>query len=245
LFLALTTLAAAATPAVSDPITFSGSSGGLAASVTFNVVAESNTLIVTLTNTSSGDVLVPTDVLTALFFTLNDTTLTRDSAVLAPGSTVFFDPQGQPAGGVVGGEWAYRTSPALPYSANHMISSSGLGLVGQFDRFPGDDLEFPVAPDGLQYGLLSAGDNPLTGNAPVTGDNALIRNAVVFTLGGLDCDSVAACGIGEVTFQYGTGLTEGSFSGQSNGTVPEPGTVVLLGLGLSGLAAARRRGARR
>ena len=50
------------------PITFSGSSGTRAASVTFDT--SGTNLIVTLTNTSAFDALVPIDILTAVFFSL-------------------------------------------------------------------------------------------------------------------------------------------------------------------------------
>jgi hypothetical protein len=67
------------------------------------VDSASGNLVVTLTNKSLTDVLVPSDVLTAVFFTLaGDLTLTPLSAVLGLGSTVLFgvtDP-----GGIVGGK---------------------------------------------------------------------------------------------------------------------------------------------
>src|SRR5712691_9326837 len=78
-----------ALPASAFPVTFTGSSGNLSASAKFDVSGAD--LIITLTNTSPNDVLVPTDVLTAIFFDLDPTlTLDRVSAVVAPGSTVFF-----------------------------------------------------------------------------------------------------------------------------------------------------------
>ena len=76
---------------------------------------------------------VETEVLTAVFFSLNDTALTPLSAVLSPGSRVFYDndpvPDGQPAGGVVGGEWAYE--PITTLGAG--ISSAGC-RSGYFGR---------------------------------------------------------------------------------------------------------------
>jgi len=83
-------------------------SAALSATAEFSL-SGSGDLVVRLTNTGAGDALVPTDVLTALFFdvTGGGLSLTRTSAVLGAGSSVFYDPDGQPAGGVVGGEWAY------------------------------------------------------------------------------------------------------------------------------------------
>src|SRR5262249_38071850 len=138
------------------------------------------------TNTSDGDVLMPVDVLTAVFFDVSGPalSLTPTSAVLNGGSTVFFgttDP-----GNVVGGEWAYKGGLVGEPAGDHYgISSTGINLFGPGDRFPGNNLQGPDSPDGLQYGITSAGDNPATGNSPVTGDNALIQNSVVFHLSGL------------------------------------------------------------
>jgi hypothetical protein len=210
-----------------------GESGDLSASVKFEV--SGSDLIVTLTNTSTVDVMNPSMVLTAVFFTIEDISpLTAVSAVLGPGSNVLFgttDP-----GGVVGGEWAYAGGlSGAPGGATQGISSSGLGLFGS-GNFEGSDLQGPPsgAVDGLQYGITSAGDNPATGNTPVTGTNALIKNAVVFTLSGLPADFEYSK-ISNVSFQYGTSLSE------PNVPVPEPATMVLLGSGLIGLAVFGRR----
>src|SRR3989442_689675 len=83
--------------------TFTGSSGGLSAKATF--VTGGSQLIITLLNTG-GDALVPTDILTAIFFDTDpNTVLTPVSALLPSGSTVRFQPY--PTGGNVGGEWSY------------------------------------------------------------------------------------------------------------------------------------------
>jgi hypothetical protein len=105
--------------------------------------------------------------------------------------------------------------------------------------FPGPNLQGPSSPDGVQYGVTSAGDNVLTGNGGISGSH-LIKNAVVFTLGnwsGEPSEMITAA-----TFQYGTALDEPQFPG----LVPEPSSLALLGCGATGLAiyALRRRAAK-
>lgn len=198
---------------------------GRAAQVEFQV--SGSQLIVTLTNISTSDVLVPIDVLTGVYWSMTGSgTLSRDSALLAPGSTVIYD--SQPAGGVVGGEWAYNAGLNF-HNANFGISSSGLGMFGPGDRFPGPDLEPPTSPDGVQYGIVSAGDNSATGNGGITGSGGLIKNSVVFTLGGFSNYNFNS--IANVGFQYGTDVSEPY--------IPTPGS--LAALGLLGVASLRRR----
>ncbi|HEY3245423.1 MAG TPA: XDD4 family exosortase-dependent surface protein [Phycisphaerae bacterium] len=217
------------------PLVSSGSLGSLAASAEFDV--SGSNLIVTLTNTSPVDAQVPSDILTALFF---DTvgaspTLVPVSAVLGPGAVVFFG--GTDPGNVVGGEWAYRQGlSGAPLGASRGISSAGFDLFGPPDLFPGTNLQGPDSPDGIQYGITSAGDDPATGNAAVTGANALIKNEVVFTLSGLPDGFDPSTQITHVFFQYGTALTDSGFT-------PEPSSLALLGIGT--LLAFRRSRARR
>jgi hypothetical protein len=220
-------------------LTFTASSGSLAASATFS--ASGNYLTVELENTSAIDVLNPSQILTAIFFDYTSPpTLTRVSAVVASGSTVLFgttDP-----GNVVGGEWAYAGGlTGTPGSAALGISSSGLGLFGPSDTFPGSNLQGPASPDGLQYGITSAGDNPTTGNSAVTGNNALIKNKVIFTFSGMTGYALEDLQIRNVSFQYGTALTE------PNVPVPTPdggSTVLLLGMAFVGVALVGRRNRR-
>jgi hypothetical protein len=247
-FLISTALVAVPAHAAIVPVTFTGTSGSYAASAAFAVVG--GKLQVTLTNTSSADVMAPGDVLTAVFFDLNPSiALTPISAVLGAGSTVLFG--GTDPGGVVGGEWAYKSGlSGAPGNTGLGVSSSGLNLFGPPDLFPGSNLQGPDSPDGVQYGITSAGDNPAIGNAAVTGDNALIQNSVVFMLSGpsnIDPNT----DISNVHFQYGTALTDTSFPGTSPNpgpspaAVPEPATIIvwslMFGSGWAGLRVWRRR----
>jgi hypothetical protein len=223
---AVLAVAGAALPA--QAIVFSGSSGTRAASAEFTT--SGTNLLVRLRNTSSYDVMVPSDILTGVFFDISGSlmTLGRVSAVLAPGSVVTNGPA--PSGGVVGGEWAYRTKTTFPGGFRFGISSAGFGDFGPGDLFPGPDLDPPASPDGANYGIASTGDNPSTHNG---GANVpLIQDAVDFTLSGLPVGFDLSRILG-VRFIYGTAYGEGQFD------VPTPGVLALIGVG--GLVATRRR----
>jgi hypothetical protein len=217
--------------ASATPITFSGAAESLSASAKFE--ASGGNLIVTLTNTSAADVLKPPDVLSAVFFDIDapePVNLLPLSAVLGTGASVIFG-MSEP-GGAVGGEWAYAANLiGAPGGAGYGISSAAFGLFGPHDLFGGANLQGPTSPAGLQYGITAAGDDPTTGNKPVTGKNALIHSEVVFTLSGLPSGFDPYTQISNVVWQYGTSLHHPHF--------PEPGTLVLLMMGA--LATIRRR----
>ncbi len=229
-----------AQPALAGSISFAFTSGSRSASVEFT--RSGSDLLVELTNTSLADVLVPTDVLTAVFFQVDgDPALTRVSALVPAGNSVLVGGSGSdvtPSGGVVGGEWAYANGISNPAGFNEGISSTGLSDFGSGNLFPGDNLQGPASPDGLQYGITSAGDDLSTGNGGVSGQN-LIKNSVVFTLAGFSGEPDAL--ITAARFLYGTSLSEPQFNGTPSIIVPEPSVFVLA---LSGIAAAlvwRRR----
>jgi hypothetical protein len=235
-----------AAQAHAGPITFTGNSGSYAASAEFSV--SGGNLLVKLTNSSTADVLVPADVLTSVFFRIaGNPALTPVSALLTAGSSVIFGPDG---GGNVGGEWAYASGLAgAPGGANAGISSSGLGLFGS-GNFNGVNLQGPIAVNGMQYGIVSAGDNSATGNEPVTGTNAFIKNSVEFTLSGLLPGFDPSVAISNVSFQYGTALLEANVPGvpvvldgpgPGGNVLPVPGGLPLLGTAVLALGFIRRR----
>ncbi|MBX3407810.1 MAG: hypothetical protein KF869_13710 [Phycisphaeraceae bacterium] len=212
-----------------------GTIGELAASADFTI--DGANLVVRLSNISSADVTIPAQVLTAVFFNIDGgaVSLTPLSAVLAEGSVVHFGPDG---GGNLSGEWAYRSGlVGAPWGSSYGISSSGLGLFGPPDLFPGPNLEGPLSPDGLNYGITSMSDNISSGNAAVTGGFPLIRHEVVFTLSGLPADFDLER-IGNVSFQYGTSLTEPNVP---TFEIPAPGAASLLMIGGALSAGGRRR----
>jgi hypothetical protein len=201
------------------PVTFHGQSGSLAASVQFQSAA--GQLTVTLTNTSTHDVLVPENILTGVFWDSDMAlSLVKLSATLGDESEVLFD--SPPAGGNVGGEWAYKKNlQGAAGGARYGISSSGLGLFGPSDRFPGPNLDGPNSVGGMEYGIVPAADNPATGNSAVSGANPFIRDSVVFVFSGLATTYDPSTLISNVWFQYGTSLSEPQFAGLPELVLPE------------------------
>jgi hypothetical protein len=215
------------------PITFAGSSGSLAASVTFDISGSS--LLVTLTNTSTGDPSAPGDILTGVIFSIPGNPLlnvTTGSAQLSSGSTVIHGPV--PAtgpGGVVGGEWAYTNSLAGAFVGQQSIYSSG--YFNGNATFSGSNLQGPASVDGVQYGITTLFDLPGNDNGGIQ-SVGLIQNSVNFVLPGLPAGFILS-DISNVSFQYGTGLNE------TNVPVSEPSTLFLLGCALIGIALFARK----
>jgi hypothetical protein len=244
---ALLSVALWATPASAGSLTIGLTNGSRSASAVF--VNSGGQLVVTLTNTSTADALVPTDLLTAIFFDVaGSPSLTPVSAVIC--ATCSIVNPGAPAtdaGGSVGGEWAYKGGGAdLTFGANYSLSSTGVGIFGPGDVFGGTNLAGPADPDGPQYGITTAGDNPATGNGGLS--VPIIKNQVVFRLNGFG-NLDPALMISNLTFLYGTALTEPSFGGTcvvgcdttQIAAVPEPASLILLGSGLIGAATRARK----
>jgi len=221
--------------------TFGFASNPRAAQAVFQPLAGGQ-LQVTLTNTSASDVMVPEEILTALFFDIGGSpAMDPVNALLVPGSVVYkgSTPIAIP-GGDVSGEWAYATEvPTLP--SEYCISSVGLDdLIGPKDRFNTSmNLAGPESPDGMQFGIVSDGDSSSTGNGGVAG-NAVIRNSVIFMFEGLPGDfSIES--ISKVYFHYGTSFTPFDDNPPQPPVMPEPGTMMAFLLTLASLGSYARR----
>ena len=216
--------------ASANPITFSDSFGSYAK---FDV--ESGNLQITLWTDRNST--VNSEVLTALFFDISGiSSLTRNSAtvpiVSASGGTNSFVYEGTHWGLTtpldVGGEWAYKSSLSLPGLGSQGIGTAGLdGTFGASDLFPGPDLNSKQAPDGGDFGLIGLASPGVAG----AGYDVLVRNTTVFLLSGLPTGFDPEASVQNVSFQYGTSLTQ----------VPEPATLLFLGAGLIGLTAYGKR----
>jgi PEP-CTERM motif len=225
---------------------------GRAAQATFstNAACVSNcTLTIQLTNTAINNPGDPTEVLTGLFFNFaGSPSMTAGTANVAAGSTVITTNAGTVstlygAGTNVGSEWAFKQG-ALSVGANtfgYGISAAGLGIFGGTDLFcQGGAPGCPVliagnagaAPDGLAFGIVPTTYTGANANGGVTG-RSLERSSVVFTLNSVPGDLTGM--INGLRFQYGTAINEFSVS------VPEPSTLVLLGLGVFGMLRVRAR----
>ncbi|MCY7322915.1 MAG: PEP-CTERM sorting domain-containing protein, partial [Phormidesmis sp. CAN_BIN36] len=194
---------------------------------------------------SQADSLVPTDVLTGLFFNLSGATLNPLAASLGAGSQVYGATS--PIGNV-GGEWASASNLAIGSNTyNYGVSAAGLGLFGPKNRFDtSSNLSGTENVGGLDFGIVTAGDNPNTGNGGLNRD--LIKGSVLFTFGltnvASNFDLTKA--ISNLRFQYGTATSEPSFAGSLALSptppvkrVPEPSMIAALLL--TGFATLRAR----
>ena len=217
-----------------------------------------NTLTITLTNTgdtSGGTADKSANTLTGLFFDLpTGITLTPSTATVAAGDIIQADlcnPGPCDATTTnVGGEFAYATGTWTGHEGNVGISSSGYinGDSGS-GNFIGPNLDDPSSPDGVNFGIVAPVtlSNPLVINGGNLANDPLIEGEVVFTMtisGGVLLESQ----ISNVSFQYGTSISEPKFNSTNIVVVPDPSTIPEPAISLLLVPAAvwglrRRRGA--
>ena len=117
-------LLATAAPVQATPITFAYSQGSLSGSATFDTVG--GDLIVRLANTASADVLVPSEVLTAVFFDIQGASLTLtpvSGSIRCEGSTSAVVFRVASHDGTNGRSWSSNLVSRLPATG---VPSSGL-----------------------------------------------------------------------------------------------------------------------
>jgi hypothetical protein len=208
----------------------------LSASASFDL--SGTTLTVTLDNTSTDPVVVPTDVLTGVFFDLNAGTLTNGSAALSAGSKALNGDGTVDNGVVVGDYWGYASGVSA-HAENFAISATG-AVNGLGHANFGDGSALQGVGGGNVSGIAS------NANGGVTGKGPYFDSSVVFTFTTSSGFTLSDLGSG-VVFQYGTALSDTSFNGTKQPTpVPEASTVDLLAadfglLALYGVFYYRRR----
>jgi hypothetical protein len=223
--------------------------GGVPVSASALVDFSGDWMTITLTNTSPAHAGtdVPGSTLTGFFWGFIpgvNPTLAPYSATVATGSSILGNCDLDNCANVtnVGGEFGFGFNAlGFPRGASFGIASSGYlssGLPGNLGNFDGANLDDPESLDGINFGLISSESfSPNGGLAGVP----VIQSAVVFVLSGaagLRVSDLAPVG----NFQYGTSFSElNVLDAPAPNQVPEPTSVALLGLGLLGLLAAKRR----
>lgn len=244
------------------PILFSGTgvTGGVTVSATasFDLVGDNLTIVLTNTSAAHNGQDVSGATLSGLFWNFTGApTLTTVSAMLTAGSSIIGTCSAVSCVGVtdVSGEFGYKANSG-PSGQNQGIASSGYisnpnGNIGNFNNgAAGTDLDDPDSLNGINFGIISnaPGYNPNGGLA----NDPVISNSVTFMLKGVA--GLTNTDISGVRFQYGTNFNEFSMPGEGGGggngggggsnSVPEPGSLMLLAIGMLGLAANWRRRSR-
>lgn len=213
------------------------SGNAVTASATFSISGTDLTIL--LQNTSPAALLeAPGNTLTGISFLLNGLAPNL-SPVSAISPNAIFDSAACNVNACtgtnvnVGGEWGYGI-----YGGEEAVASAGYlqtGLPHNIGNFNGPNLQGPASLASIEFGIISANHGPLNGG--LNGE-ALIEDTVALRLtipaGFTDAD------IGSVNFIYGT-APDAIVPDAPPATVPEPGTLALLGPAFLGFAGMVRR----
>ncbi len=203
---------------------------------TVNMTLSGSTLTVTLKNTSLNSAGSGAGVLlTGIGFTLPGTlTIGSGTANMGSSTAIGFT---KPSGGDVSEEWGYDNQPlnsgALLNAANPVDTAVSSMESQTTSQFQAGSISDPLNLDGPDFGLASALETDSFG----LGVEA-IRDTIVITLtltGSFGGNLLTSINDAWVVLTFGS-------PGDSTTTVPDASsTLMLLGLALTGIEAARRR----
>jgi len=209
------------------------------ANVTFNLVT-SNVLQVTLSNKSTMAATSENDVLTAVHFS-SPLNLTPVMASVSSIANLLNCPACSNASVDIGAEWAYQSAVSgLSLSGPvNLLSAADFGVMNLSDRFGANNLAGTVGVGGIDFGIVGSGGV----NSALTGSPLVSRQAVFYfnTPVGFNTNS-----IGNVGFLYGSGNYgwvnfDGGYQSLVVGSAPEPGTWLLMAMGIGALGWMRRK----
>ena len=235
------------------------SSGTLAGEADFNIVADATSgyydLQIVLTNTATVAPAISSNVLSGLYFDLSGSlgALGMISAVATDG-TVNSLGQTTPTTGTIGanvcapGAGGTAAAPTCAttvaggweasYKAGGFTTTLtqhyAVGSTGQSGAFNGNNT---TGTGQLNYSIMPSSGASLSSNSGVTGNYPYVLTSATLTLGKFNTNHIT---VSNVAGAYGT-APEATPSAQTSTSVPEPGSVAIMGAALVAMFAGRRR----